>query len=62
MGRKAEFKTNNEMELLARLAEKQPDVITPTQRMALGLYLENKKAASGANNRQTEGGGNGETG
>ncbi len=33
-----EFETNNEMEQLARLSEKQPDAISSEQRMSLGIY------------------------
>ncbi len=33
-----EFETNNQMEQLTRLSEKQPDAISSEQRMSLGLY------------------------
>ncbi len=58
MGRKAEFKTNNEMELLARLAEKQPGAITASQLISVAYYLDTKAAAEAAaetDNRKAEG-------
>ncbi len=37
---------NNEMEQLARLSEKQPDAISPTQRISLGIYQNDKQNAA----------------
>ncbi len=38
--------TNNKMELLARLSEKQPDAISSEQRMSLGIYEIAKQHAA----------------
>jgi hypothetical protein len=42
-----EFETDNKMEQIARLSEKQPDAISSEQRMALGLYQTAKTTANG---------------
>ncbi len=39
------FKQNEQMELLARAAEKQPDALTPSQKMSVGLYQDAKQRA-----------------
>jgi hypothetical protein len=41
-----EFETNNQMELLERIAEKQPGVLTPSQKMQLGLWQSSQKRAT----------------
>jgi hypothetical protein len=40
-----EFNKNEQMERLARLAEKQPDAISSEQRMTLGIYESTKQHA-----------------
>jgi hypothetical protein len=42
-----EFETNNQMEQLARLSEKQPDAISSEQRMSLGIYESTKPTTNG---------------
>jgi hypothetical protein len=44
-----EFETDNKMEQLARLSEKQPDAISSEQRMSLGIYEEITKQHAAAN-------------
>ncbi len=41
-----EFETNNQMEQLARLSEKQPDAISSEQRMSLGLWQSSQELAT----------------
>ncbi len=43
-----EFETDNKMEQLARLSEKQPDAISSEQRMSLGIYESGKQRATHA--------------
>jgi hypothetical protein len=41
------FETDNQMEQLARLSEKQPDAISSEQRMSLGIYqIAQQRAAN----------------
>lgn len=41
------FETDNQMEQLARLSEKQPDAISSEQRMSLGIYESTKPTTNG---------------
>jgi hypothetical protein len=58
MGQKTAFKLDNEMEMLSKLRDKQPEnykTILPAQKMALGLYLSEKEAEGTEGNQQTQG-------